>query len=542
MAEEPTNIYGIDLGTTYSCIARIKENNEPEIIPNAEGDYTTPSVVFFESENSVIVGKVAKGSAETDPDRVIEFVKRSMGDESFVRTIDGKDHGAEVISSLILSKLVKDASDYLKVPVTDVVITCPAYFGIKERMATQNAGILAGLKVHGVLNEPTAAAFSYGLDRAGTDQTVMVYDLGGGTFDITLIEIKGKNITVILTGGDHNLGGKDWDDAIINYFAEQFMQEHGQDQDPRDNPNTEQEIRNKAEDAKKQLTTRENYKTSLVSAEGKRIELTLTREKFEEITRHLVDQTIDLTKNLMDQAKSKGYSQIDQIVLVGGSTRMPMINTAINMLGIKSIQHDPDLAVAKGAAWVGRKYLADLITGSYDIKNESDQEKIQNKYGLSSDSISKLDEIKNISITNISSKSFGTVALDPKDNQLKVFEMIPRFSKLPIKKTDDSFSLVQDNQKSVRVQLMEQSDGNYEPSMKIEDNINIGEGIIDGLPPNLSKNTPVVITYELTDNGILTVTAECAGKKCQFSSKIQGVMSEEQLQTAKNGLAKMTVS
>jgi molecular chaperone DnaK (HSP70) len=345
---EIKKIYGIDLGTTYSCIAHIDKNGEPAIIPNAEGDLTTPSVVYIESGENVVVGTVAKQSAEMEPNRVVDFVKRSMGDENFAFEVDGREYKPEEVSSFILRKLVKDASSYLGEPITDVVITCPAYFGIKEREATKNAGKIAELNVHNVLNEPTAAAFSYGLDRAEEDQVVVVYDLGGGTFDVTMIEIKGKDISVITTGGDHHLGGKDWDDRIIEYFATEFMNAHGENQDPRDDLFTMQDLRNKAEEAKKILTAKEKYKT-VVSYEGERTEIELTREKFEELTMDLLNRTIELTKTMLEDAKNKGHSQVTTMLLVGGASRMPMVTPKIKSeFGLEPMLYEPDQAIAKG--------------------------------------------------------------------------------------------------------------------------------------------------------------------------------------------------
>ncbi|MGH9800604.1 MAG: Hsp70 family protein, partial [Blastocatellia bacterium] len=252
-------ILGIDLGTTYSCIAYVDESGKPVVVPNFEGDLTTPSVVHFESPDNIVVGKEAKNACKLVPDRVVEFVKRNMGDPTFSYEVDGVSYKPEAVSSLILRKLAGDAAQALGEEVKDVVITCPAYFGNNEREATRNAGELAGLNVHLILNEPTAAAICYGLDKQKDDQVVLVYDLGGGTFDVTVIALQQGDIQVVVTGGDHSLGGKDWDDRLTNYLAECFRSEHASESNPLDDKYSAQELAKAAEEAKKALSAREKY-------------------------------------------------------------------------------------------------------------------------------------------------------------------------------------------------------------------------------------------------------------------------------------------
>lgn len=240
MTQQTTTVFGIDLGTTYSCIAHIDEYGRPATIPNAEGDRTTPSVIFFDGE-SRIVGKEAKNNAVLYPDQVVELVKRQMGQSDWVFFYDGKEYTPEEISSYIIRKVVGDAETALGISITDVVITCPAYFGINEREATAKAGEIAGLNVRSIINEPTAAAISYGLHEE-LDQVVLVYDLGGGTFDITMIDIKSGEVNVIATGGDHHLGGRNWDEIVVNYLAEQWMTITGSGEDPLDDLETVQDL------------------------------------------------------------------------------------------------------------------------------------------------------------------------------------------------------------------------------------------------------------------------------------------------------------
>ncbi len=538
-------IYGIDLGTTNSCIAHINKNGEPEIIPNAEGDLTTPSVVYFETPENVVVGKVAKQSAEMEPSKVVYVVKRSMGDETFSFEVDDKTYGPEAISQFILRKIAQDASTYLNEPVTDVVITCPAYFGIKEREATKNAGKLAGLTVHAILSEPTAAAFNYGFDRVDQDQTVLVFDLGGGTFDVTLIEIKDNNISVVNTGGDHNLGGKNWDDRIIDHFANIFMDEHGEENDPCTDSYTMQDLRNKAEEAKKQLSTKTTYRAA-ISHNGHRAEVELTREKFEELTRDLLDRTISLTRNVLEEGKEKGHPRVDQVLLVGGSTRMPMVSAAIEKeLGMTPMVYDPDQAVAKGAAWVALKKLADVIAEEFKPSEEQERDKHGEKFGLAPGQTTKLSDIK---IRSISSKAFGLVVVNTKKaekdpERLYVSHILDRHVQLPAEETVTSLGTVVDNQKSVLIELMEQADGNSEPSTEIDNNAKIGEGEIT-LAPNLPKGSPIHVTFRLEEDGLLKVHAvdPKSRNECHIETRVSGVMSQEEVEKISSQLQMITIT
>src|SRR5437868_2726037 len=317
-------VYGIDLGTTYSAIAYVDEHGKPVIVPNQESERITPSVVLFDGEN-IIVGDTAKESAKVEPHRVVSRIKQHMGDPHFVFEYEGQVFSPEDISSFILRKVVGDAEIALgeDEKITDVVITCPAYFGTAEREATANAGKLAGLNVRAVLNEPTAAAIAYGLEQ-GEDQVVLVYDLGGGTFDITMIEIKDRLIRVICTGGDHRLGGVLWDESIVMYLAEQFAAQTSEPTDPLDDPEVLNDLFLQAERGKKTLTQREKAPFRVTHA-GRQARVELDRDKFEEITQHLLDRTIELTQEMLADAQAKGHESFDKIILVGGATRMPQV-------------------------------------------------------------------------------------------------------------------------------------------------------------------------------------------------------------------------
>lgn len=331
-------VFGIDLGTTYSCIAYIDENGKPVVLKNAEGDLTTPSAVFFETQTDVTVGSAAKESAKMYPEQVVTFIKRSIGQSGFSLNLNGIDMKPEEISSYILKKVVKDAEDTLRMEgklgddeqIRDVVITCPAYFGVTERDATKAAGVIAGLNVLAIINEPTAAAITYGVTDDSQNKTVLVYDLGGGTFDITMINIKPGEIRVICTGGDHNLGGKDWDDRVLMYLAEQYQSETGTPDNILEDAETLQELSLAAERAKKLLSAKEKAPVA-VNYMGERVRVELTREKFDELTEDLLTRTIDLTREMFKEAEKKGFTQNDvsEILLVGGSSKMPQVMSRV---------------------------------------------------------------------------------------------------------------------------------------------------------------------------------------------------------------------
>ena len=342
--------FGIDLGTTYSCISYVDEvSGEPVVVDSSEGSNVTPSIVCFEDEDTIVVGEVAKETAVVSPEATCEFVKRRMGVDTVAITYNETDYSPEQISSLILKKLVLDAEAALDTEIKDVVITCPAYFGIAERTATENAGKMAGLNVLEIINEPTAAALCYGSLRGEEDKTILVYDLGGGTFDVTIIRVTPEEIVAIATEGDHQLGGKDWDTELMDYLEREFKDQKEFDEEF--DLEAQQDLRLRAERAKQQLTAKPKTKV-MVQANGMKANLELTREKFEEITSSLLRKTIDLTNHALEAARKKGVTQIDEIILVGGSCKMPQVKAAVEEAypNIPIKMFDPNEAVAKGAA------------------------------------------------------------------------------------------------------------------------------------------------------------------------------------------------
>ena len=556
-------IFGIDLGTTYSCIAYIDENGKPVVLKNAESDLTTPSVVHFESPTEIHVGVMAKENSRLYPDQVVSFVKRSMGVEGFSLPINGVDYKPEDVSSYILKKLVNDAKDTLSMEgkledgedIRDVVITCPAYFGEAERRATEAAGRIAGLNVLSIINEPTAAAINYGSTATDREKTVLVYDLGGGTFDVTMINIKPDAIRVIVTGGDKNLGGKDWDDCILQYLQEQFQEATGSPDSILDDPETLQELSLQAERAKKLLSTKEKAPVP-VNYEGEHIRVNLTRAGFEEMTKSLLERTIDLTKDLFTEAEKKGYRQSDvsEILLVGGSSRMPQVMSRIKEeFGINVKMYDPDEAVAKGAA------IYAYHKKEYDDKLDKLIEKIAQKTGLSRKELKKKVETGQVDIeeaaekakvstgapkgrfflggaqkiVNVSSRSFGVGTNSRKDGKYVpcITNMIFKNDELPAEHTRPFYPL-RDNQKTVRFPVYETltSETNiYDLSMGKK----IGEAILK-LSPNTPSSTELSTTFRLNEEGILQFHAKemLSGNVVDVSFETKDAMTEQEMKDA----------
>lgn len=547
------NVFGIDLGTTYSCIAHIDEHGKPVVIPNFDNNRTTPSVVLFEGDQR-IVGEEAKNALMTNPESVVSFIKRSMGESTYFFEHEGTQYGPEEISSFILRKLVKDASDNLGVEITDVVITCPAYFGINEREATQKAGVIAGLNVKSILNEPTAAAIAYGIDQ-NEPQVILVYDLGGGTFDITMIEVTDGKIEVIVTDGDHNLGGKDWDDAIINYLVSTFEDETGIE-DILDNVETAGDLRVKAEGAKKSLTKREQTKVS-VSHDGDKISVELTKEKFDEITASLLEQTIMLTTQMLAEAKKKGYEKFDKILLVGGSTRMPQVEDRVKQeFSVEVATFDPDESVAKGAAIYGnnlsiREAIAEKIADGLgkdaeDINiNEVDQAVVEDATKQVAEDLGlrlgAVVQAAKTEVINVTSKSFGVITLQKATNQYVISNLICKQSSVPAECVQ-TFGTFEANQTSIDIRIME-NEYSEDTVEDITQGKEIGYMMLE-LPSGLPEGSPIEITSRLNESGMLEVIAieKTDNRKIETTIQTQDVIGDEELEVAKNRSKDLIIS
>jgi molecular chaperone DnaK (HSP70) len=549
-------VFGIDLGTTYSCIAYVDETGKPVVVQNSENDRTTPSVVFFDENNEIIVGKEAKNRLNSDPKKVVSFIKRDMGNSEFLFSHNGDDYKPERISSFVLKKLVKDASENVGFEIKDVVITCPAYFGIDERKATEIAGDLAGLNVKAIINEPTAAAIAYGMDKV-ENQTVLVYDLGGGTFDVTMIKVQPEKIEVVVTGGDHNLGGKNWDDALMSYFASRFAEETGNQDDIFSDVETFGNLQLSAEDAKKTLSAREKTTTSVIYGTDK-AKIDTTREKFNEITSQLAELTISLTKQMLEEAKVKGVTSFDKILLVGGSTRMPQIKEILarEFPDIPAEIFDPDESVAKGAALYGQQLAVngelinkiaeqtgqkaediDISTVSEADLNKAAQS-VASATGLAIGSVKKSAKTE---IVNVVSKSFGIKVIDSNGN-FKISNVILKQTSIPDAVVTKTYGTHEANQDSVAIEVFENELAEQE--VEVSEAKGIGEGVIEGLPPNLPSGSPIQVTFKINENGILDVEAieKTGNKVLNFQIQTANVMSAEEIEAAKKKSTGIRVS
>ncbi len=465
-------VLGIDLGTTYSVVAYINQHGRPEIIPNREGERITPSVVLFDADTP-LVGTIAKRSAVTNPLSVCQFVKRQMGEKNWrFLTENDKEYTPEEISALILRRLKEDAETALGCKVKEVVITVPAYFNDNQRKSTQDAGIIAGFNVLQIINEPTAAALAYGIDQ-NQEQTIMVYDLGGGTFDVTIMRIHSGEIEVIATGGDRNLGGFNWDNNIMEFLNEEFIKAGGIDL--LNNIALQQDLREKTEIAKKTLSSRESTKVFL-TGEGKNMSIILTREDFDRVSSDLIRRTETLMDMTLEDAQMT-WSDIDKILLVGGSTRMKSVQSLIEKVSCKkpSSELHPDEAVAIGAALLGGI-----------LKKKSDQS-----------SASYLDKLPNIRITDVNSHSLGVVALDSVTGQLYNSIILPKDSKIPTR-ISKVYGTIVDNQTEIEVEVTE----GEEEDMEFVHIIGTGSMHIPPYP----KGSPLEVFFQYDNNGIIVVT------------------------------------
>lgn len=547
MGQQNKHIFGIDLGTTYSSIAYVDQFGKPVVVPNSENQHVTPSVVFFDG-GSIVVGEVAKESAKLYPNEVVSFVKRSMGEPSFLFEYDARNYRAEEISSYIIRKIVKDAESHLGEVITDVVITCPAYFGINEREATRRAGEIAGYNVRQIINEPTAAAIAYGSLETADEKVVLVYDLGGGTFDITMIDIKPEDsIEVICTGGDHNLGGKDWDDRIVAHLVQEYQRQTGSDEDILEDPDTWQDLQLSAEKAKKVLSHREKTPI-LITHGGERVKINLERRQFEQITEDLLERTVTLTHDMLMEAHKKGYEYFDEIILVGGATRMPQVAERIQEeFGGDPRIFDPDEAVAKGAAIYGWKLFL-----QQELKHQ-----VERKTGRKMEAFSDLDDIdlddimgeveevvaedtgynlsdvhrSRMKISNVSSKSFGIIAHNSDDEEI-VFNLIVKNSKVPTTITR-SFGTAVDDQEAASIKIMENEVS--DTVARADQAVEIGTAVLD-LPTGLKANTPVEITFKLNEEGRLVITARdtIESREAKVTIETGSVIHGDELESAKS--------
>lgn len=542
-------IYGIDLGTTYSAIAYVDEFNQAEIIPNSDNERVTPSVVFFESPTNIVVGSVAKEAAKHDSESVVDFVKRQMGTD-YAFHYEGVDYKPEEISSYILRRLAEDAKKTGEHDVKDVVITCPAYFGEAERNATRLAGELAGLNVLQILDEPAAAALFYGLNCRGERKNAIVYDLGGGTFDVSVVSVDDAEIKIVCTDGDHRLGGKDWDDALVRFLVSEFENSTGIE-NILDDPETSYDLRYDAEKAKQSLTKRDSTKAR-VSSGGERLNVEITRERFEELTRDLVDRTIDFTRSVLETAKTKGVEKIDAFLLVGGSTRMPMIEARVReafaeSLGCEPQQFEVDEAVAKGAALFGQcrhikialeEKAQELAGKSFEELTERERETVVDQtsaeQGVSSEYVL---ETSKTSITTVATKSYGVQA--KKDGVRVVRNLIERQTPTPTIASQIFFT---EDADADCIELRVFANNLSAADAPLEESVEIGTATLD-LPPGLPARSKVRVNFELSPEGRLEMTAVEETTNAQIVATFQADvgMNEEEIAAAKERSRELVV-
>lgn len=493
-------IVGIDLGTTYSAVAFVNSLGKPEIIENRDGDRLMPSVVMFQDDQP-LVGKMAKNSIAMAPDSVVQFVKRFMGDPSWLfHTSNGAEYRPEDVSAMIIRRLVEDAQDALGTDITEAVITVPAYFDDRRRKATQDAGRIAGLNVRRVVNEPTAAALAYGLDT-DEDQTILVYDLGGGTFDVTILRIESNQFDVIATDGDRNLGGFDWDNRIMQWLNDRFIDAGGSDL--LDGGPREADLRDKSESAKRSLTSVAST-TIMLAADGFVQPITISRGTFDELTLELLERTTDLVADVLEDARLD-WDDIDRMLLVGGSSRMPQVRAMVERLANKSPERrtNPDEIVALGAAVQAHLVAAEDQSASLPLPE------------LRSDGLP-------IYVQDVTSQSLGVIVLDSSHRQVNDI-VIPRNSDVPttIRKR---YYTIYGHQTEISVEVTEGDDSDPDYVTRI------GETLISFPPYPAEAPVDLEYAYDIDQTIFIQVfdgaTGTLVGK---FSIDRSANLSEEEV-------------
>ena len=568
MSDPRRGIFGIDLGTTYSVVGYIDDTGRAAVTRNSQGYDTTPSVVYFENEGNVVVGNSAKEAAGQYPDQVVSLIKREMGDREYRRTFFGVEHTPPSISALILNALADEAEVDTGRTVTDVVITVPAYFGLLEKDATRKAGEIAGLNVIGIVPEPVAAALQYGVTGSADGTTFLVYDLGGGTFDISLIRMTYTTIEVLVVGGDHRLGGADWDEKLLDHLVEQTIAQCADDSLRDDEPML-QELRIQAEEIKKALSTAET-KTVIVRYTGTPAKITVSRDQFGQMTADLLDETIRITQRTLAEAEEKYpgiQQQISAVLLVGGSSRMPAVSAALQKeFGWEPKLADPDLAVAKGAALYaagrtvryveneegdGAQAATDVGAGEAGAPGPVTEEAVRavaDQTGLAEDDVRRLAQR---TVVNVLPKAIGVKLVDTSkpgweddaESAFYVEHLVDAQTQLPFLREPFVARTLVPGQGEIEIEIWEQAGSS--PSREMTANHPLdASGRICGLEPfGLPAGSPINIDINIDAEGTVHLRAVEPASNHEVTLKVRiSILSAEQVDEAKRAHAGMTVS
>ena len=535
-------VYGIDLGTTYSCIATIDDTGRAVVIQNIEGKNTTPSVVQL--GDTIVVGDIAKNEVKTESERTVSLVKTIMGKTDTAIKYNGRNISPEEISSYILKKLANDASGQMGEEVKDVVITCPAYFGTAEREATKKAGKIADLNVLEIISEPTAAALYYGCSKQHEEKTILIYDLGGGTFDVTIMRINFNKIEVICSDGDHDLGGKDWDGYLVQIISNKIIESVGEVEFDEE---AQQDLRLCAENMKKTLTGKQNASEVFYQVKGSP-KIEVTRDEFNRATESLLNSTLSKTEDAIKVAANKGYDKIDEILLVGGSTKMPQVKEALSekYRDCKIQFLEPDEAVAKGAAihavnvYLNNKKAVEDETFNPDKKSDLNPEDYKEDLKVDKRSMSIGGVQREVIMAT--TKSFAVMIRDHITRKLKCFNMIIKNNSLEkgFIEVSDEFCTDVDNQRSVDIRIYENDF--MEKTFDVDEEFFIGNAVLE-LPANLPKGSLIKVTLKLNSEGILEVDGldETGNNKVNAKMETKGVMSDEKFEEVKELVKDVTV-
>lgn len=550
---------GIDLGTTYSCIAFLDREGKPSVCKNLYGSDTTPSVVFFRDDGDVLIGETAVDeSVAFGPERAAKWFKRHMGTD-WRFSVDGKDYTPVNLSAVVLKRLLEDIEELQATHVTQAVITCPAYFGQRERDATREAGLEAGLKDVRILNEPTAAAISFGFGRENEGKKrVLVYDLGGGTFDVTVLDIEGNKFTAVATDGEMRLGGIMWDEELYNLIVKKIAASSGLSPD---------EVAAKSEDSnlllynseeqKKRLSTNVSVRGAFTPNNGTRTSYSVTRKEFEDATRHLIATTVDIVKRALE-SKNIDPASIDSFLLVGGSSKMPQVKAAIAEAfpNNEIMVYDPDQSIAKGAALFSGYCFdrpepeivpvpapapaspAPAAAGVPPAEQSEPQTVRESEIEVIEEPEPAADDSNRIIVHNVLSKTFGIRVTDEKKNEY-ISNLIFRNEVLPISKTKIYYP-VDEGQKVVKVSIYENLADSGTGRTEIVESTPVGEFLVN-LPEGVDRRTEVSVRFKASDEGILTASADCLGTHKEYEIKCSFQTTEEERELSKGLIERMVL-